>query len=181
MSNLKFSLRKLRPSGKQHFLSQKLLKTLYKKHFQVLPLLSVCSLPIHAAICRHWAPPYPPLQSPGKLWGAGALPPQVLTKPITCGKPEQENKVDEHEATQVSQDHLQERAGRQNQGQAQAGKGQDCVSLEVILEPKWNRRTYMRVLFGSLQLRCYEGVTHNSRHGLCSGGRGGLDVGGAKF
>lgn len=88
----------------------------------------MCSLSIHSVICKHtshWVPPTQPLQSPqGAEVSKSPFPcahPTALTKPVTCGKPEQENKVDKHEATQVSQDHLQERAACQNQVQAQAG------------------------------------------------------------
>lgn len=98
---------------------------------------------IHSVICKHtshWVPPTQPLRSPqgaevskSPFPGPGPTPTPTpaLTKPVTCGKPEQEHKVDKHEATQVSQDHLQERAACQNRAQAQAGP-------MVNVQPKWD-------------------------------------------
>ena len=78
-------------------------------------IISVCSLSICSVTCRHTpqrASPHATLQSPqeAEVSRSPGLPP-APTIPVTCGKPEPEHEVHKHEATQVSEDHLQERVG----------------------------------------------------------------------
>lgn len=99
--------------------------------FPGLLLTFSCPLSSHPITCRHRpqkATPHQPLQSPQMVEvSRSPAPLPALTKPVTCGEPEQENQVDEHEATQVSQDHLQERASLSEPGpgrrRPQTGQG----------------------------------------------------------
>lgn len=93
--------------------------------------------------------PSSPAESSGTWGQQEPHPPPDLIKPVTCGKAEQENKVDKHEATQVSQDHLQERVGlsEPSPGLGEAEERARAASVwgwRVNLELKGNQRTYRR-------------------------------------
>ena len=99
-----------------------------KKYHHPPTIISVCSLSICSVTCRHTpqrASPHATLQSPqeAEVSGSPGLPPAPTT-PVTCGKPEQEHEVHKHEATQVSEDHLQERVGLSDPPPGQEGPRQ---------------------------------------------------------